>query len=205
MTDEQINDSRSLLLVGHGDDKGSYGAGPTRDMRRADYLPFMVVVQDDAAIGGGRVFRTVSDFTKSFAGRLDSLGAEKSGISVHAKHVYPTFSASLKMADGTPVSLDIGLANVHIEKGTVIANQVLIFTPPERSGQEFLPDDVRGGSPLFGSLSYAMGGAEQLMDGPVKSLHDWLGGVFRQMKEASGKLTGECGKRLLPLVSVWNS
>ena len=80
LDDEQINSSEGLLVLGYGDAEknGWYGAGPTRDMRRAYYTPMLLALQPNINLGREGFFSTkFSEDIIQFAESLDSLNLSK--------------------------------------------------------------------------------------------------------------------------------
>src|SRR3989344_3457855 len=64
LEDEKIESSYGLLVLGYGDaeNNGWYGAGPTRDMRRAYYTPMLLAINSETNLGKKTFFSNkVSD------------------------------------------------------------------------------------------------------------------------------------------------
>jgi len=147
LSDNDINSSAKLglVVVGYGNPEGGYGAGPTRDLRRATLAVRMTItfegVQLSKSISG---FKKQSDFVNEISGIL---ARDFSGDAGEL--------ASMSGMD-RKFWLDCGISNVFKEgawpvsavKGDVTFTVTFGF----QSGHRFLPEEIRGTSPLYGRL-----------------------------------------------------
>ena len=132
LDDEQINSSEGLLVLGYGDadNNGWYGAGPTRDMRRAYYTPMLLALQPNVNIGQKSFFSTkLSEYINQFANSLDSLNLSKRVDSFYPQNngqinlIYGIVSVSEKENAGFCVSAN----NVRKLKNNYSCNLNILF------------------------------------------------------------------------------
>jgi len=164
LNDNAINGMQKpdLLFVGYGDASGCYGAGPTRDLRRATYGPRLIAVLPDVHLATkGLLSFKPTDFVRQLAARIDAI-------------------------DGVG-NANVGVTNLSLEKGGpfstgVDGDIVLLLNHPHASGHAFLPENVRQTSPLYGDLRTV--GVS--IDGCGKALRGWIEGAIVKLKETLG-------------------
>jgi hypothetical protein len=173
------------LAIGYGDATGAgYGAGPTRDLRRAYLLPRLVAVVPEMEImkknplGGKTVSPAILNlianleaaYTVSYSGSGSHLKLEKGGDSYDV--VICPFNLSTKKA---------GLG------ASFMGDLLITITAPKwTSGQDFLPDEVKNTSPMFGSLNYFLG---DNVSGDVQlKAKAWIEGEIAKYSEIANKV-----------------
>lgn len=162
LSDNVINSSPKLglVVVGYGDPMGGYGAGPTRDLRRATLAVRTAITFKEAELcknisGIGMP----SDFVKEMAGILarDFSGnsGELAGMSGMDRKFWLDCDISNVFKSGSwPFSR---------AKGDVTFTITFGF----QSGHRFLPQEIRGTSPLYGRLD---------------NIYSGIGSVFEKAK-----------------------
>ncbi len=209
LDDVNIENSHNLLVLGYGDaeNNGWYGAGPTRDMRRAYYKPMLLNLEENVKIGQKGFFSTkLSEYINQFADSLDSLNLSKQVNSFYSQDngqtnlIYGIVPVSNKENAG----FCIFSTNVRKSNKDYFSDLGILLNFGQFSGHIFLPQEIRNGSPLYGPLSLAMNGKENLIEGPVKELYSWLNDCFSKFKKTAEFLPLK-EQRIFPMVHVDNS
>src|SRR3989344_3282255 len=209
--DEKIESSNGLLVLGYGDaeNNGWYGAGPTRDMRRAYYTPMLLSVQPEINLGKKTFFSTkLSGDVNQFADTLDSLNfLECSSPSAYLQNNYSKtlVSGILKVSDKENAGFEVFAANKKIFEKNYSCDLGVLLKFGNFSGHMFLPPEARNGSPLYGPLSLAMNGKENLMQGPVKNLYEFLHNCYAKFGAVVDNFPIQENLNIYPLVFVDNS
>jgi len=205
LTDEQIQTSQSLLVLGFGAGKPGYGAGPTRDMRRAFYTPIVLATLEKVELGKiNWGIKSVSPFVKELSLAIETLDLSSPTFGQFSSH-NPTsslFSSNVRV-NGQKFGADIFISNVSKTGGHVLCDINIYLVGKEISGQAFLPPDAAATSPLFSSLAFEVGGQEALMGGPAKQLNTWLFEQCKSMKSIVDKVVKN--SPTTPMVHVYNS
>jgi len=209
LNDKQIDSSCDLLVLGFGDaDNNSwYGAGPTRDMRRAYYTPMLLVLQPNIKLGKKGFFSTKSsEYIHEFANSLDSLNLSNPRSSTYSQNNNSTtlIDGIISVSAKENADFHVFAVNARKSNNNYSCDLGALLNFGSFSGHEFLQPEARKGSPLYGPLSLAMGSKENLMQGPVKALYEWLGNCFIKFKNVTNSLPIQPSK-IFPMVYVYNS
>ena len=211
LEDEKIESSNGLLVLGYGDaeNNGWYGAGPTRDMRRAYYTPMLLAIKPEANLGRKTFFSNkFSDYTNQFADALDSLNFLKcfsSPAYLQDNYSRTLVSGILKVSDKENAGFEVFAANKKIFEKNYFCDLGVLLKFGNFSGHMFLPPEARNGSPLYGPLSLAMNGKENLMQGPVKNLYEFLHNCYAKFGAVVDNFPIQENLNIYPLVFVDNS
>src|SRR3989338_8622643 len=211
LEDEKIESSYGLLVLGYGDaeNNGWYGAGPTRDMRRAYYTPMLLAIKPEANLGRKTFFSNkFSDYTNQFADALDSLNFLKcfsSPAYLQDNYSRTLVSGILKVSDKENAGFEVFAINKKIFEKNYFCDLGVLLKFGNFSGHMFLPPEARNGSPLYGPLSLAMNGKENLMQGPVKNLYEFLHNCYAKFGAVVDNFPIQENLNIYPLVFVDNS
>ena len=163
LTDNDINSSSKLglVVVGYGDPTKGYGAGPTRDLRRATLAVRIAITFKDMDLRkniSGIGIR--SDFVKEMAGILAQDFSGKFGELTSVSGMDRKFWLECEINN----VFKTGIWPLSVAKGDV----TFMLTFGYQSGQRFLPQEIRDTSPLYGRLDHVYAG---------------IGSVFEKAKE----------------------
>ncbi len=209
LDDEKINLSNGLLVLGYGDaeNNGWYGAGPTRDMRRAYYTPMLLTLQPNIELGQKGFFSTnFSEYINKFANSLDSLNLSNRTDSLYLQENEQVnlTSGIVSVSEKENAEFRVFATNIKKLNKNYFSDLGIILNFGNFSGHKFLPQEARNGSPLYGPLSLAMNGKENLIEGPVKELYGFLNDCFNKFKKIADTLPLN-NHRIFPMVHVDNS
>jgi len=213
LDDEQMEYSQGLLVLGYGDAEknGWYGAGPTRDMRRAYYTPMLLSIQPEINLGKKTFFSTkLSEEVNQFADALDSLNfLEFSSPPAYLQNNYSRtlVSGIVKVSDKENAGFEIFAANKKRQEKNYYCDLGVLLKFGNFSGHRFIPSEIRETSPINGPLSLAMNGKENLMQGPVKELYGFLYNCYHKFGAVVDKIHSPTQENIdvYPLVFVDNS
>jgi len=211
LKDEQIESSYGLLVLGYGDSENNrwYGAGPTRDMRRAYYTPMLLSIKPEINLGKKTFFSTkLSEDVNQFANALDSLNfLESYSPLAYLQNNSPRtlVSGIVKVSDNENAGFEIFAANKKISEKNYFCDLGVILKFGNFSGHMFLPPEIKETSPFNGPLSLAMNGKENLMYGPVKELYGFLHNCYSKFGAVVDNLPMQENINIYPLVFVDNS
>ena len=213
LEDEKIESSYGLLVLGYGDaeNNGWYGAGPTRDMRRAYYTPMLLAINPKTNLSKKTFFSNkFSEYTNQFADALDSLNFLES--SSHPAYLQNNYSRTLvsgivKVSDKENAGFEIFAANKKRQEKNYYCDLGVLLKFGNFSGHRFIPSEIRETSPINGPLSLAMNGKENLMQGPVKELYGFLYNCYHKFGAVVDKIHSPTQENIdvYPLVFVDNS
>ena len=205
----EVSSSKGLVVSGLqiGDDPGIYGTGPTRDMRRAYYVPMLLFIQPNLNLGKKLGFSYLSDSVEDISRNLDSLNLEFGGTieNYRVGKVRSLFSGVSRENNLKNYHLEIFVDNLRSSGINYSCDFGVLLKANSFSGQKFLSRDVAVTSPLYGSLSFAMGGSEELMNGPVKKFYENLHEELNKIKNISDSLGLNGNSKHFPIVNVYNS
>jgi len=172
LTDNDINSASKLglVVVGYGDPMGWYGAGPTRDLRRATLAVRMGIIFKEVELRKNIAGISVpSDFVKEMAEilKLDFSGnvGELTGISGMDRKFWLNY--------GAYNVFKAGIWPFSVAKGDV----TFTITFGYQSGQNFLPDEIRGTSPLYGRLDHIYAGIGSVFEKAKAWMDDEVAGL----------------------------
>ena len=152
--------------------------------------------------------KNFSEYIFEFANSLDSLDLP---ISENYLHYLQNSNPTKLICGNVPVSekenahFEVFAGNIKKLNKDYFCDLGILLKSAEVSGHNFLPLEVREGSPLYGSLSIAMGGKENLMQGPVKDFYEFLKDKFSEFKETIEKLPMQENSKFFPMVHVYHS
>lgn len=205
LDDSKINSSNGLLVLGFGDayGNGCYGAGPTRDMRRAYYTPMVLTLQPNVKIGKkDLLFNSNSKYIREFSKSVDSLElSDLNSDCFKNSNIKPLLGGVFNKE----AIFNIFASNIRKSKRDYFCDLGILLKSEEVSGHNFIPQEQRNDSPLYGPLSLAMGGKDNLIKGPVKELYDFLGNKFNKFKEITEKFPLQDIRKSFPMVYVYGS
>jgi len=180
LTDNTINSASNLglVVIGYGDPSGSYGAGPTRDLRRATLAVRASItfreVELCKKISGATVH---SDFVKEIAGILARDFSGNAGEKVKMSSMDKGFWLDF----GVNSVFKVGRWPFSAAKGNV----AFTLTFGYQSGQNFLPVEIRGTSPFFGRLDHIYAG----VGSSFEQAKIWMEGEAAMLQKVAERLS----------------
>ena len=167
----------------------------------------LLVLQPNVNLGQKGFFSIkFSEYISQFADSLDSLNLLNQYFSNYSQNkssttlMYGIVSVSNKENAG----FEAFVTNVRKSDKNYFSDLGILLKFGNFSGHNFLPAEARNGSPLYGPLSLAMNGKENLTNGPVKNLYGWLKDCFNKFETTVNKLSTQ-EKKVFPMVFVDNS
>lgn len=174
------------LGIGYGDPtvaNNGYGAGPTRDPRRLYFITRLVMVIPEVEIM--RVWAYGKTFSKAIPELVKNLEASYSVV-------YPGHGSWMRVEKaGETADISIFPINLSTEKALVGARivgdlEITISASARKSGQDFLSDDVKHTSPLFGGLGYFLG--DNVAGAVPLAIKGYIDGRIDEFREIAKKM-----------------
>ncbi|MFH1470517.1 MAG: hypothetical protein ABIF01_02105 [Candidatus Micrarchaeota archaeon] len=213
LSDSDIKEGGNLGLVvvgfGNAFNNGWYGAGPTRDLRRATLASRIIAITSNITlVNTNLIGHKSSEFLRAVSTNLNGnfQVSDSSGPSWSSrKSLIQLNTYALQRGDETSFAT-FWLTTLSKEKAGVMASSVngdlvitLTFGPV--SGHRFLPREVRQTSPLHGSLDSFLN-----TDGVYADAKKWIDGQIGRLREIVDKLLPQGQKAdVIEAVTVYNT
>jgi hypothetical protein len=189
-----------LLCVGYGDPVTCYGAGPTRDLRRATLGPRIIAISTNIQLATKNLLgKKMAAFIPELATKLESNFQVDVDCGPGYNSLTPftnieTFSLkSLKKNDedsddknDKTTWVTLWLANLSREKTGILSSSVngdIIMTMTQGwvSGHKFLPEKVCNTSPFSGGLASVLGD----LTGVFNEAQEWMNGQITKLTKVA--------------------
>ena len=192
---DDLNDvnNHGLFVLGYGDAKSPYGAGPTRDPRRATYGARLLVRFEDMPIFSRNLFRTVeSEPIKELNAWIEENMKQEKYRTLEAGQFYDIKFDFWFCVGNT--SFSGRFANLTRRKDgfashAVLGDLVLVLNDGYFSGQYFIRDpEIRDSSPLYGKLEHIFSESSEV--------YQKIGATLQRTLDNQKKLVGGLVERI---------